>query len=292
MHNNKQMRKKLSIYVLAMFGLLILLNSCKKEYESIESIDDAKILAYIKKNNLTMTKDPSGFYYQVVSSGTGIPLVNKDSVFYDLSVNSLDGIGYYRTPDFSNEGTYLGYLTPEAYRIALTGQNRGAKIRVILPSYLAFGRNGQGNIPPNEVILVELATQTELSQIEIDDNAITNYLTANSITGAVKSPSRVYYKIITAGTGTAIDLSSNVTVKYAGRLLDKTVFEQTVGDATMTYSALGGIIRGWDVLQGMKVGTKVRIFIPSDLAYATGGREGIPPNSVLDFDVEITNVTD
>jgi len=286
------MLKKLTLYSFALLGILVLLNSCKKEYESIESIDDAKIQAYIKKNNLTMKKDPSGFYYQVLTAGTGAPLANKDSVFYTLSVKSLDGASYYNTPAYGNEGTYVGYAYPSSYRIALLGVNRGSTVRVILPSYLAYGKNGNSTVPSNEVIVSELTTYSEDKQWQIDDKKIIAFLAAKGLT-ATKSSNRVYYKINELGTGTAVDLGSTVTVKYTGRLLNGTVFDQMTGDQTFVTSIVGGgLIKGWEVLLGMPKGTKVRIFIPSDLAYGTAGSTSIPTNSILDFDIEIVDVTD
>jgi FKBP-type peptidyl-prolyl cis-trans isomerase FkpA len=289
MHNNIQMRKKLTIYSLALLGIAILFNSCKKEYESIENIDEAKIQAYIKQNNLTMTKDPSGFYYQVITNGTGAPLLNKDSVFYKFTIKSLTGETYYSSPTYGNEGSYLGYLYPESYRIALAGTNRGSKVRIILPSYLAYGKNGNSSIPSNEVLVGEISTYTETAQWQIDDKTIINFLAANNLI-ATKSPMRVYYKNVLAGTGTEVDIGSTVTVKYTGRLLNGTVFDQTVGDATFVYQATGDVIKGWDVLMGMKAGAKVRIFVPSDLGYGASTSGNIPGNSVLDFDIEIVNV--
>jgi FKBP-type peptidyl-prolyl cis-trans isomerase FkpA len=46
------MLKKITSYTFLLVGL-ILLNSCKKEYESIQSIDDTKIKDYISSNNIT-----------------------------------------------------------------------------------------------------------------------------------------------------------------------------------------------------------------------------------------------
>lgn len=285
-----QMRKKITLYTFALLGMIVLLNSCKKDYESIETIDDAKIQAYIKQNNLTVTKDPSGFYYQVITQGTGTPLLNKDSVFFNLNVGSLTGAKYYATPSFATEGTYLGYITPSSYRIALTGLNRGGKVRVILPSYLAYGKNGSGTIPSNEIISTEITVYPEEKQWQVDDRFIREFLTSKSITNAVKSPSRVYYQVLNLGTGTSVDISSTLTVKYTGRKLDGTVFDQTTGDATLN-SPLTSLIRGWRVLLGMQKGAKVRIFVPSDLAYGTTGQGSIAPNSVLDFDIELVDVT-
>ncbi|TKC13212.1 hypothetical protein FA048_06290 [Pedobacter polaris] len=289
MYNNIQMRKKITLYTVALLGMIVLLNSCKKEYESIESIDDAKIQAYIKQNNLTMTKDPSGFYYQVLDPGTGTVVLNKDSIFFNLNVQSLSGTSYYTTAQYSNEGTYLGYMVPPPYRIALNGIKRGGKVRVILPSHLAYGKNGSGAIPSNEIISSTLTIYPEASQIDIDDKLIRDFLAAKGIT-ATKSPSRVYYQVLTVGTGISVDIASTITVKYAGRLLNGSVFDQSVGDATLQ-SPLSSLIKGWKVLLGMQKGAKVRIFIPSDLGYGLAAQTSIPASSVLDFDIELVDVT-
>lgn len=291
-----QISKKLSLYTFALLGVLLLLNSCKKEYETIQSIDEAKIQAYIKQNNLTMTKDPSGFYYQVLTQGTGAPLAYKDSVFYNLEVKSLSGQSYISASAYNNDGTYLGYLNPSSYRTALLGVKRGSKVRIILPSYLAYGKNGYGTVPSNEVIVSDITTYAQATQWQIDDARILSFLSANNIT-AVKSPLRVYYKVQEAGTGISIDISSTLTLKYTGRLLNGTVFDQTSGTNYLV-SQLSSLIKGWGVLLGMQKGAKIRIFVPSDLAYGLSGQTDsytgkttIPASSILDFDIEVIDVT-
>ena len=118
---------------------------------------------------------------------------------------------------------------------------------------------------------------------------IREFLIAKNIT-ATKHPSRVYYTILTAGTGTTIEPTSAIKAKYTGRLLNGSVFDQSTGDTTYD-SALYDNIAGWrKVLVGIKAGTKLRIFIPSDLGYGLTVQETIPASSVLDFDIEIVGV--
>lgn len=275
-------------YLFALLTTLVVFNSCKKEYESIDSIDDGKIQAYLKQNNVPAIKDPSGYYYQVLEQGNGGVMLNKDSVFYNLSVKSLAGATYYAPLQYSNEGSYLGYLKPDSYRNALYAINRGGKVRVIVPSYLAYGKNGFGVIPSNEVLVTEISVYPETKQWQIDDRLINEFIAAKGLTMS-KHASRVYFNISTTGSGEVIAANSVLTVKYKGRLLTGAQFDES--GATDLVRGLNGLIEGWQkVLVGLTKGTKLRILTPSDLAYRAAGITGIPPNSPLDFDIEIVDV--
>jgi FKBP-type peptidyl-prolyl cis-trans isomerase len=282
--------RKTTLYTIALLSVLLIFNSCKKEYETIESIDDTKIQAYIKEKNLNMTKDPSGFYYHIINQGTGDALLNKDSVLYNFDIKSLSGTVYQGINTNGNNGTYLGYVSPTPFRIAMSKLNRGGSVQLLIPSYLAFGKNGNGNIPSNEIILTDITTFSQAKQWQLDDKRIIDFLAAKNITNAVKHPSRVYYQVITQGNGgDAIDEEhSTVVFSYTGRLLDGTVFDSSSSFSTR----LNTVIQGWGkVLPMFRAGTKVRLFIPSDLAYGTASTGSIPANAVLDFDIEIVSVT-
>lgn len=296
---------KLSVF--AFLLSIIFLTSCKKEYDSIQSVDDGAIKTYIQKNNLTasMIPDPagSGFYFQVLDPGTGAQMANRDSVLFTYQYKSLtNGTVFFGTGANTNNGTYLGYLAepsfPNAFRQALQGLKYGAQVRIIIPSYLAFGRNGSAsfNIGSNEIIDAYINTFSTNKQWELDDSRITSFLAAKNLT-AVKDPLRVYYITNTPGTGTdVINRESTIVVKYTGRLLDGTVFDSST-DGTFS-TTLASVIPGWSVLKGLKAGAKTRLLIPSDLGYGNAGSRNqltgavtIPPNAVLDFDIEIVSVT-
>ena len=295
------MLNRISSYTLVVLGLIIF-NSCKKEYESVQSIDDRKIEEYIAGNNISnAVKDPSGFYYQVVSQGSGEPFENTDSVLYKVTVKSLlNSTVYYTSPANSNIGTYVGYsntllgISIPGIRIAIESLNAGGTARVILPSYLAFGKNGNTRIgvPSNELIDVVVTTFPEKSQRLLDDRLIREYLQAKGLTATKDPASGVYYMTVQQGTGTeSIDLSTTLKANYTGRYLDGTVFETNV-DGSFSF-ALETLQANWDVLTKYKKGAKVRLFIPSPEAYGSAGSGdgGILPNTVLDFDIEILEVT-
>ncbi|MEH3114102.1 FKBP-type peptidyl-prolyl cis-trans isomerase [Pedobacter terrae] len=295
---------------LGLFAILlatIIFSSCKKEYDTAQTVDDAAIKTYISKNNLTqMIPDSAktGFYYQVTNPTDGALFLNSDSVLYDVTVKSLSsGTTYLQSPSNGNLGTYVGYLNSffqsslststtyniPALRTAVLKLKPGGTARILLPSYLAFGRNGVGPIPSNENLDFIIKTYPYHKQSLLDDAKIQSYLTAKALT-ATKDPSRIYYIVNTVGTGDPVNgIESTVNIKYTGRTLDGTSFDS---NATGYSSTLTGLIRAWQIMiPKFKVGTKFRMFIPSDLAYGTSGSGTIPANAVLDFDIEIVGVT-
>jgi len=104
--------------------------------------------------------------------------------------------------------------------------------------------------------------------------------------------SGLQYKVITAGKGKSPKASDTVTVNYAGTLIDGTEFDSSYKRGQPATFPVGGVIKGWtEALQLMKEGSKWQLVIPADLAYGEQGRPGIPPNSVLIFEVELISIT-
>jgi FKBP-type peptidyl-prolyl cis-trans isomerase FkpA len=299
------MLKKLSGYTLALIGLNILFSSCQKDYESIQSVDAKKITDYISKNNLSglMKEDSlkSGYYYQILTPGTGTNFKNTDSVLYNGVVQSLEnGTVYLTTNTNGNLGTYVGYTNTlngasiPAIRDVLAKLKPGGRARIILPSYLAFGKNGldASNIPSNENIDLYINTYPEKVQWQLDDRLLQAFIATKGLS-MIKDQSRVYYSISTPGSGTDIIYpTSTITAKYTVRYLDGTVLDSST-DGTFSSVLSSLAVKGWEkILPGrITAGGKVRILIPSDLAYGTAGSTTITANACLDFDIEITAVT-
>jgi FKBP-type peptidyl-prolyl cis-trans isomerase FklB len=107
--------------------------------------------------------------------------------------------------------------------------------------------------------------------------------------GIVTLPSGLQYQIITEGTGPKPTINSKVKTHYHGTLIDGTVFDSSVERGQPISFPVSGVIKGWtEALQLMPVGSKWKLFIPSDLAY--GERQAGPkigPGSALVFDVEL-----
>ena len=106
--------------------------------------------------------------------------------------------------------------------------------------------------------------------------------------GVVTLPDGLQYKVITNGTGAIPEAADTVTVNYRGTLLDGTEFDSSFKRGQPAKFPVNGVIRGWtEALQKMKVGSRWQLFIPPDLAYGEQSPPGIPPNSVLIFEIDL-----
>lgn len=109
--------------------------------------------------------------------------------------------------------------------------------------------------------------------------------------GVVVTESGLQYIVKSPGEGTPPDENDEVTVEYAGRLIDGTEFDASAPGNPVTFP-VNGVIAGWtEALQLMKPGAEYTLFIPGDLAYgAMGSPPNIGPNEVLVFDVKLIAV--
>jgi FKBP-type peptidyl-prolyl cis-trans isomerase FklB len=127
----------------------------------------------------------------------------------------------------------------------------------------------------------------------IKSDAGETFLAENAKKEGVKTTaSGLQYKVIKSGTGESPKLTDTVKVHYHGTLINGTVFDSSVQRGQPISFPVGGVIQGWvEALQLMKVGDKWQLFIPARLAYGNQSPgAGIPPNSVLIFEVELLGI--
>ncbi len=107
----------------------------------------------------------------------------------------------------------------------------------------------------------------------------------------VELPDGLRYEILKPGTGAVPKVTDTVTVNYTGNLIDGTVFDSSERNGKPAQFGLTQVIRGWtEGLQKISKGGKIRLYVPPDLGYGDEGRPGIPPGSVLVFDIELLDV--
>jgi FKBP-type peptidyl-prolyl cis-trans isomerase FklB len=121
------------------------------------------------------------------------------------------------------------------------------------------------------------------------------FLAANKTKdGVVVLPSGLQYKVLTQGTGPKPTTSDTVVCNYRGTLIDGTEFDSSYKRGQPVTFPINGVIKGWaEALPLMPVGSKWRLFIPTELAYGehSPGAE-IGPNSTLIFEVELLSIQD
>jgi len=110
--------------------------------------------------------------------------------------------------------------------------------------------------------------------------------------GVVELPSGLQYEIIKAGTGEKPKATSKVTTHYAGTLIDGTEFDSSIKRGEPATFPVNGVIKGWtEALQLMPVGSKWKLYVPSDLAYGDAGSPpSIGPGETLIFEVELISI--
>ena len=167
-----------------------------------------------------------------------------------------------------------------------------AVARLLLPVLVAGAALGTASCSKDE----PAATGMQQDFSAADDATIQKYLADNKITNARKQPSGLYYvPVVTNPNGQQATAGRSVSVLYTGTLLNGTVFDASSqhGNTPFTFPlGRGQVIAGWDEgIALMKKSEKSILLIPSGLAYgAKSPSSTIPPNSILRFEVELTNI--
>ncbi|MBW4888936.1 FKBP-type peptidyl-prolyl cis-trans isomerase [Mucilaginibacter sp. HMF5004] len=287
--------------------LITALISCKKSNneQTIEQFDEDAIQDYIKQNGLTAMKkdtsggDTAGVYYQILTPGTGKVMDYPDKINYTYQFAAFDG-SYVTTDTIANHAnTYVGYLSPKGLEHGIKNilRRKGGRIRMLIPSHLAYGTNGvsSGTTRLNGNQCLDYIVSVVDNQASYDDISIKNYIKTYNLSGFTKTASGLYYKVTKAGTGTsAVTINSVVGVQYTGYLFNQTVFDSantSDGTAGLTTS-MYNVIAGWqEGLPKITTGGKIILLIPSGRAYGDSANSGIPAFSCLRFDINLISIT-
>jgi len=138
--------------LLGLFLLVGAFSSCKKELspEKQAAKDDSLIVDFIAKNSILATKHSSGIYYQVITPGAGTLVSVNNTVYVTYEGKLLNGSVFDKstsTINFPLSNVIAGW------QIGIPLIKKGGKIRLIIPSGLAYGNQSPGDgIPKNSVL--------------------------------------------------------------------------------------------------------------------------------------------
>jgi FKBP-type peptidyl-prolyl cis-trans isomerase len=112
--------------------------------------------------------------------------------------------------------------------------------------------------------------------------------------GVNTTASGLQYEVLVEGDGPVPVADDRVRVHYHGTLIDGTVFDSSVERGEPAVFGVTQVIQGWtEALQLMPVGSKWKIYLPSELAYGErGAGADIGPNTTLVFEVELLEIVE
>lgn len=110
--------------------------------------------------------------------------------------------------------------------------------------------------------------------------------------GVITTASGLQYEVLKKSEGAKPAATDRVNVHYHGTLTNGKVFDSSVERGMPITFGVQEVIKGWtEALQLMTVGSKFKLFIPSDLAYGDNGAgPDIGPGETLIFEVELLGI--
>lgn len=278
-----------------------------KTKEELAKVSQDYLDENAKKEGVIVTE--SGLQYEILTEGTGPLPTAEDYAEVHYAGSLLDGTEFDSSYKRGEPATFpVGGLIP-GWVEALQLMPTGSKWRLTIPSEIAYGDREAGPIPANSVLIFEMellsiksAEEAETEQRAQAEKWIAEF-TAKQVAflqenvkadGVVTTESGLQYKVIDEGTGAKPSgPSTQVTVHYAGQLIDGNEFDSSYKRGEPATFALNQVIPGWtEGLQLMNEGAKYTFFIPGDLGYGPNGSRTIPPNATLVFEVELISIED
>jgi FKBP-type peptidyl-prolyl cis-trans isomerase len=140
--------------LLPLSALLLLLAACGRAGDPAEVTFDPALNVDLG----AMTHSESGLYTQDLLVGTGLEATNGKvvSVHYTGWLPSGERFDTSRDDDRPFSFTLGAGRVIEGWEEGLQGMRVGGQRRLVIPSWLAYGDEGVGQIPPNSVLVFDV----------------------------------------------------------------------------------------------------------------------------------------
>lgn len=206
-------------------------------------------------------------------------------------------IGCNRKPSLKDDKAKVSYAIGQNIAMNIKAQGIELDPKVVAYSIQQGLKGEKPELTPEEQQkaiqgLQQQAQAKAMEDAQKNKGASETFLTQNKAKPNVKTTaSGLQYEVLKEGKGGKPGLKDKVQVHYTGTLINGQKFDSSHDRGQPAEFPVNGIIKGWqEALQMMPEGSVYRLYIPPDLGYGAQAQPGIPPFSVLVFDVELLKV--
>lgn len=268
------------------------------------------ILFSCKQEN-TYKKHNAGFEYKMILQNKNSKKIKLNDILeidlkytteYDSVIfNSNANVGKFRikveTPNTGGifQNAILMLNQGDNAKFIINANNFYSKtLKKDLPTFLNSNSNLKFDIKIKKIVSekdIEKEYETHLLNLEIEEKTLLNEYLKNENINIKPTKSGLYIIKLKKGNGKKAKIGQIATIHYKGSFINGKIISSSINKGKPYKFKIGNdeVIKAWDeaILQ-MKVGDKVRIIVPSDLAYGKlGYKNKIPPFSTLIFDIKL-----
>jgi FKBP-type peptidyl-prolyl cis-trans isomerase len=271
-------------YFSILFLVLLFTTGCMSSPSSpsCEVVDETSYLEEnAQKDGVVVTS--SGLQYRIIEEGNGSTPSLGSVVFVDYEGQLINGDTFIETEQLDYFQLTENILPGLVEGIQL--MDEGAVYEFVLPSELGYDENPPTGTSINcgSVLIFEIKLDSFLRDADL-------FMINNATNEDIEiTESGLQYRVIKEGEGEQPEANQVVTIRYSGSFTNGYVFDETQGNDTIDFS-LGQLIEGFsEGVRLMNRGAIYEIFLPPDLAYGENPPQGMPPNVVLIFEVELVD---
>lgn len=267
-------------------------NAAKPTSPKKENSTNKKPAANNSKQKIKVNQEyttASGLRYKVTEAGKGKQVEIGDKVTVHYTGKLTNGTKFDSSKDRNQPFSFkvgAGQVI-RGWDEGLQLLKVGDKAVLSIPPAIGYGNRDMGTIPPNSELIFDIEVLDAVAPVKATPYNVKGLDTLTTASG-------LKYIVVKKGDGAQAAAGKTVDVHYTGYLMDGKVFDSSVerGEPISFPLGQGMVIPGWDEgIALMQVGDKIRLILPSNLAYGASGAGGvIPPNATLIFDCELMNV--
>lgn len=281
---------------LSVAAIFILFARCSEEKVNLAYKDQLEkdiflIDEYLASNNVTAEADTSGLRYLIFEKGSDFKPQLVDSIQVNYSLFLLNGDSIFT----KGQNTFLLDKLIRAWRIALPLVGESAKLKLFVPSGLAYGNYRTGPIPANSNLIFDIELKKVIrdyaTQLTRDLVTIDAFLLSKNIV-ARKDAANLRYVITSAGGSTALAplLTDSVVLTYTAKSLPTEAVVESEVSKGLKLNARSTLPAWKIVLPLFREGTKATVYVPSGLGYGAYGNSSVAPYANLIYEVEVKKV--